>query len=114
MATRYFISLPDPAQARGADPTFAFSAHGADEFAAQLQNALSADGLFRRWLDAQDDPDAIDPALGATDPEATVAGKQSDLGIDLVATTRLPGNVLKHRLGLLAGRGWQLRDVAAA
>ncbi len=33
--------------------------------------------------------------------------------ISLVATTSLPGSVFKHRLRLLAGNGWQLRDVTA-
>lgn len=114
MATRYYLSLPDPKLARGNDPAFAFSAHGADGFAAQLQEALRADALFQRWRAAQEDPDAVDAALGATDPQATVGGRQSGLRIDLVATTSLPGNVFKHRLRLLAGSGWQLRDVTAA
>jgi hypothetical protein len=114
MATRYYLSLPDPQRARGADPALAFSAHGADEFAAQLQEALRGDALFARWRDAQEDPDAVDEALGATDPAATVAGDQRDLRIDLVATTSIPGSVLRHRLRLLAGDGWQLRDVTAA
>ena len=114
MATRYYLSLPDPQRARGADPALSFSAHGADEFAAQLQEALRGDALFARWRDAQEDPDAVDEALGATDPQATVTGDQRDLRIDLVATTSIPGSVLRHRLRLLAGDGWQLRDVTAA
>ena len=114
MATRYYLSLPDPQRARGAEPALSFSAHGADEFAAQLQEALRDDALFARWRDAQEDPDAIDEALGATDPAATVTGDQRDLRIDLVATTSIPGSVLRHRLRLLAGDGWQLRDVTAA
>ena len=114
MATRYYLSLPDPQRARGAEPALSFSAHGAGEFAAQLQEALRGDALFARWRDAQEDPDAIDDALGATDPAATVTGDQRDLRIDLVATTSIPGSVLRHRLRLLAGDGWQLRDVTAA
>lgn len=114
MPTRYFISLPDPAKARGSDPSLSFTAHGADEFAAQLQEALRGDGLFQRWLATQDEPDEVDPALAATDPAATVQGKLSDLRIDLIVTTSLSGTVLKQRLGLLAGNGWELRDVTAA
>lgn len=113
MPTRYYLSLPDPQRARG-EPGFAFSAHGAEEFAAQLQDALRSDALFQRWRAAQEDPDAVDAALGATDPAATVTGRQSDLRIDLVATTTLPGTVFKQRLRLLAGSGWELRDVTAA
>jgi len=114
MPTRYYLSLPDPQRARGSDAAFAFSAHGAAEFAAQLQDALRSDALFQRWRAAQEDPDAVDEALGATDPQARVEGQQRDLRIDLVAATSLPGNVFKHRLRLLAGSGWELRDVTAA
>ena len=114
MPTRYYLSLPDPQRARGADPAFAFTAHGATEFAAQLQDALRSDALFERWRAAQDDPDAVDPALAASDPAATVKGEQHDLHIDLIVVTSLPGSVFKHRLRLLAGSGWELRDVSAA
>ena len=111
--TRYYLSLPDPRLARGADADTSFSANGAGEFAAQLQEALRSTGLFDRWRMRQDDPDAVDQALSATDPDATVTGEQHDLRIDLVATTSLSGSILRHRLRLLAGDGWQLRDVAA-
>lgn len=114
MPTRYYIALPDPDRARGGDPTLAFSAHGAEEFAAQLQDALRSDGLFERWRALQDDPDGVDPSFGATDPATTVHGQQDDLHVDLVVTSSIPGNVLKHRLRLLAGSGWELRDVSAA
>ena len=114
MATRYYLSLPDPARARGSDAAFAFDAHGADEFARQLEDALRNGTLFERWRAAQEDPDEVDPSLGATDPEARVEGRQDDLHIDLVATTSLPGSILRHRLALLAGSAWELRDVTAA
>jgi hypothetical protein len=114
MPTRFYLSLPDPATARGSDAAFAFTAQGADAFAEQLQDALRSDALFERWRAAQEDPDAVDPTLGATDPEATVQGRQDDLHIDLIVTTSLPGSVFKHRLRLLAGSGWELRDVSAA
>ena len=114
MSTRYYISLPDPGKARGSDPALAFSAHGADGFAEQLQAALRTDGLFRRWMAGQDDPDAVDPLLGHSDPSASVTGEQDDLHVDLLVTTSLPSAVLKHRLQLLAGHHWQLRDVRQA
>lgn len=113
MATRYYISLPDPQKARGGD-TFSFTSHGADGFARELQDALRSDDLFERWRAAQDDPDNVDAALGATDPNATVSGQQDDLHIDLIATTSISGSVFKHRLRLLAGSSWELRDVSAA
>ena len=40
--------------------------------------------------------------------------EQRDLHIDLVATTSLKGDIVKHRMALLAGSHWQLRDVTAA
>jgi hypothetical protein len=114
MATRYYLSLPEPTRARGSDPALSFTAHGAEEFAAQLQDALRTTALFERWRGQQEDPDDVDQALAATDPQATVEGSQHDLHVDLVATTSLPGNVFKQRLRLLAGSGWQLRDVTSA
>ncbi|MEL1263206.1 hypothetical protein [Pseudoxanthomonas putridarboris] len=114
MAVRYYISLPDPGRARGGDPAFSFNANGADEFAAQLQNALRTSTLFDRWRDSQDEPDEVDPGLSVVDAGATVSGQQDDLRIMLVATSSIPGQVLKHRLRLLAGQGWELRDVSAA
>ena len=113
MATRYFLRLPDPAKARGSDIEFAFRSEGADGLAAEFQAALRSPDLFERWRARQEDPDAVDASLGAVDPSATVRGEQSSLAIDLIATTSLPGNVFKHRLRLLAGSGWELRDVTA-
>lgn len=113
MAIRYFISLPDPGKVQGAG-TFAFRSQGAEGLAAELQSALNGDALFERWRATQEDPDAVDPALGVTDPAAKVSGEQRDLRIDLVATTSLPGSVFKHRMRLLAGNHWELRDVASA
>lgn len=113
MATRYYVSLPDPAKAR-ASGDFAFRSLGADGIAMELQDALREDGLFERWRARQDDPDGVDPALGATDPGASVEGRQDDLHIDLVIVTSIAGAVFKHRLRLLAGSTWELRDVSAA
>lgn len=117
MRTRYFIRLPDPAQARGKDLALAFSAHGAEAFAAQLQAALRDDSLYRRWKatqpvedDDNGDDEREDP-LAALDPTASVSGEQNDLSIDLVVTTTLSGHVLKHRLRILSGPHWELRDV---
>ena len=56
----------------------------------------------------------MDAALGATDAGASVSGQQDDLHVDLVVQTSLPSAVLRQRLSLLAGSGWQLRDVTAA
>lgn len=114
MVIRYYLRLPDGTRARGSDPALSFTAHGAEEFAEQLQRALREPALFERWRAQQEDPDDVDPALGATDPAATVRGEQDDLHINLLVTTALPGDILKHRLRLLAGSGWELRDVTTA
>ena len=114
MPTRYYLSLPNPERARGSDPSLAFTAVSAEGFAEQLQSALRGTGLYEQWRGKQADPDAVDPALGATDPNASVLGSQDDLHIDLVVTSNISGDVLKHRLRLLAGSGWELRDVTAA
>ena len=111
MSKRYFITLPDPATARGGDPDLSFRAHGADAFAQELQQALRSPELFERWRSRQDDPDEVDPKLGEVDPAATVEGSQSDLKIDLVAQTTLPGAIVQQRMRWLAGSAWQLRDV---
>jgi hypothetical protein len=108
---RYYITLPNPSTARGSDPALSFTAHGADEFAEQLKSALTGTGLFDRWRAKQEDPDDVPDAMATTDPAATVRGEQSDLRIDLIVTTTLPSEVLRQRLRLLAGSGWQLRDV---
>ena len=41
-------------------------------------------------------------------------GAQDDLHVDLVATTRIGGEILRQRLRWLAGSAWELRDVTAA
>lgn len=113
MAIRYYLSIPDSGALRSAGD-FAFCSQGAEGLAAELQAALREDALFQRWRATQEDPDAVDPAFGATDPTATVRGEQHDLRIDLIAVTSIPGAILKQRLRLLAGNGWQLRDVTNA
>lgn len=113
MAVRYYLSISD-AGALAAAGEFAFRSRGAEGLAEELRAALRDDALFQRWRATQADPDGVDPGLGVTDPAATVRGEQHDLQVDLIATTSIPGAVLKHRLRLLAGGGWQLRDVTAA
>ncbi len=112
MSSRFFITLPDPAAARGSDPDLSFQAHGADAFARELCDALRTATLFERWRAKQDDPDGVDPHLGEFDPSAQVRAMQSDLAIDLEVDTSLSGSILRQRLRWLAGSAWQLRDVS--
>jgi len=114
MPTRYYLRFPDASRARGSDPALSFRSQSAEGMAGELQDALRSDALFQRWRGQQDDPDAVDPALGATDPSADVQGSQHDLHAELVATTSLPGDLFKQRLRWLAGSHWELRDVTSA
>jgi hypothetical protein len=113
MKTRYFLRLPDAKLARGPDPTLAFRSESAEGLAAELQSALRTTDLFDRWKRAQSEPDDVDDGLAVVDPQAQVSGEQVDLHVDLVVVTSLPGAVFKHRLRVLAGSHWQLRDVTA-
>jgi len=108
---RYFLTLPDPAKARGPDPALSFTAQSADGFAAELEAALRMPNLFEHWRDLQPDPDAVDASLGVVDPTAHVHGTQRSLMIDLEVDTKLPGPIVRGRLRWLAGSNWQLRDV---
>lgn len=111
---RYYLSIGDLAHARGADPQFAWEGVAPDDFAAALQQALRGDGLFQRWRAVQPDPDAVDASLAATDPAAQVSARLADLHVEVELTTDLPMSVVRHRLRLLIGTAWQLRDMRAA
>lgn len=114
MAIRYHITLKDPEKARGNDYLFSFIAHGADEFAEELEDVLRSDEFFERWRRMQPESEVIDPELASSDPNATVKGEQHDLQIDLIVITTVPESTLKHHMNLLAGSGWELRDVSQA
>lgn len=107
----YLLNLPIPENARGHDADLAFAASSAEGFAEELQDALSSGRLFERWKSKQPDPDAVPDSLGATDPDASVSGKQQHLAILLEARTELPGEIVRHRMRLLAGSHWTLNDV---
>ncbi|TPG06475.1 hypothetical protein EAH75_17710 [Rhodanobacter glycinis] len=109
----YYLSIADLARARGDDPRFAYEGAGPNDFAATLQQALRDDALFQRWRAAQPDPDAVDSSLGSTDPGAQVTAQVTDLHTDVDLITDLPMSVVRHRLYLLIGAAWQLRDMRA-
>lgn len=113
-AQRYYLSVDDVSHARGPEPSLSFSGDSPEAFAAALQDALRTPALFERWRALQEDPDDVSPALAATDAAATVTAKPAaDLRADVLVTTQLPHAVLRHRLGLLIGSHWSLRDVKA-
>jgi hypothetical protein len=107
----YFLSIADLAHARGNDPELSYEGAGPNDFAAALQEALRSPVLFERWRAKQAEPDEVDPGLGATDANAKVIGKVADLKIDVEAVTSLPMSIVRHRLNLLIGSAWQLRDM---
>ncbi len=112
--SRYFLSIDDLAKARGADPALSYAGAGPGDFAAALQEALRSPTLFERWRAAQPDPDEVDPSLGVTDAQAQVQASVADLHVEVSVTTGLPMRILRHRLNLLIGASWQLRDVRGA
>lgn len=111
---RYFISIADLPRARGESHELSFHGGSPQSFASLLQEALRTPSLWQRWRSMQPDPDAIDPALGLNDPAAAVDAEQHDLHCDVEVVTSLPHVILKHRLDLLIGKHWTLRDVKAA
>lgn len=111
---RYLFSIDNLPKARGESHELSFQGGSAESFAALLQDALRGPGLWQRWRALQSDPDAIDPALGVADPAATVVARQSDLHVNVEVTSSLPHAIITHRMILLIGRHWTLRDVSAA
>jgi hypothetical protein len=111
---RYYLSIENLANARGHISELSYQGNSPDSLAAALQAALREPSLWERWRATQPDPDAIDPALGASDAQATVRATQSNLHTDVEVTTSLPHALLKHRLNLLIGAHWSLHDVQKA
>lgn len=111
---RYYISIADFAQARGADPELCFEGASPEALAEAIVSALRTPILFERWRRRQPDPDEVDPALGVIDIHATAEAEQADLHVDLRITTSLAMRVLRQRLNLLIGPHWTLRDVRSA
>lgn len=111
-AQHFFITIADLSRARGDTPELAFDGESPETLAAQLQSALRETTLWERWRGLQDEPDDVDPRSGATDPAATVTGSLAAHRSELQVTTTLPHAIVKHRLDLLIGPHWQLRDVS--
>ena len=110
----YYLSIADLAHARGSDPRFSYDGADPRSFAAVLQQSLRENTLFQRWRAAQPDPDAVDASLGDVDTDARVSAQLADLHMEVDLLTTLPMSVVRHRLYLLVGSAWQLRDLRAA
>ncbi|HEY3520519.1 MAG TPA: hypothetical protein VGK80_05695 [Rhodanobacteraceae bacterium] len=113
-AQRYYLTIDNLSNAHGADPELAFRGSSPQSFADALQSALQTNALFQRWRARQPDPEEVDESLAPIDPGAVVTAHQDDLHADVEVVTALPHAVLRHRLNLLIGHHWKLRDVRAA
>ena len=111
---RFIFSIDDLPKARGEFRELSFTGESAASFADLLQQSLREPALWRRWKAMQPDPDAVDPALGQSDPNATVEAHQSDVHVSVTVITTLPHAIIQHRMTLLIGKHWTLRDVSAA
>ncbi len=112
-AQRFYLTIANLAKARGPDPDLSFQGSSPQSFAEALQAALRQPVLFQRWKAKQPDPDEVDQTLAPVDPAATVIAKLDDLHTDVQVVTTLTHSVMRHRLFILIGPNWQLRDVAA-
>ena len=110
----YYLSIADLTHARGPDSGLAWDGASPGALAAALQQALRGDNLFERWRALQPDPDAVDTGLALVDPAAEVNAQIRDLHTDVDVATDLPMHVLRHRLDMLIGRNWELRDMRGA
>lgn len=113
-AQRFFITISDLSTARGSNPDLSFDGVSPEHLAKDLEAALRDPGLWQRWRAMQEDPDEVDPQTGAIDPEATVSATLESQRVEVIVTTNLPHAFVKHRLDLLIGRNWKLRDVSSA
>lgn len=114
LRSHYYLSIDDLAKARGPVASLSFDGAGPDDLSAAVQHAMRTRDLFERWRAMQDEPDEVDLALAATDPEATVSARVQDLHIDMDLITDLPMSIVRQRLNLLIGASWQLRDMRKA
>jgi hypothetical protein len=109
--TRYYIRVDDLAQARGSDPTFAWTGKSPQDLAQTLERALREPDLMLRWRDAQDEPEDVSPVWLAVDPEARVGIEDRAHHVEMLITTKLLQRLWAQRLDLLIGAHWTLGDV---
>ncbi|WP_267224791.1 hypothetical protein [Dyella silvae] len=112
--SHYYLSIDDLSQAKGPVPALSYDGAGPDDLAAAVQEAMRTPTLFERWRAMQADPDDVDPSQAVIDPAATVSARVDDLRIDVDLITDLPMSIVRHRLNLLIGPCWQLRDMRKA
>jgi len=112
--SHYYLSVADLAHVRGPVASLSYDGAGPNDLAAAVQNAMRSTDLFERWRAMQDEPDDVDPSLGAVDPQAAASARVSDLRTDMDLITDLPMSIVRQRLNWLIGNSWQLRDMRKA
>ncbi|AFC85232.1 hypothetical protein [Frateuria aurantia] len=110
----YEFSIADLASAKGELAGLAFDGAGPNHLAAALQEALRYPGFHQQWVQLTGASEAEAVALGLTDDQALTKARLADLAVDLEVVTTLPMRIVRHRLSLLIGEHWQLRDVRNA
>lgn len=111
----YYLGIDDLAQARGPIESLRYDGASPNDFAAALTEAMRSPQLFEHWRALQEEPDEVDPALGVTDASAEARASVDDMQrVDVDLVTSLPMSVVRHRLNLLIGKHWSLRDMRAA
>lgn len=111
-AQRYFITIENLSSSRGDASELTFDGDSPEHLATTLQSALREPHFWERWRAMQEDPDQVDPGTGAVDPAATVTASLEAQRTEVIVTTSLPHSLVKHRLDLLVGHHWKLRDVS--
>lgn len=107
----FLLRIDEPEHARGPDPELAFAGLTISSLASEVTAALRGPELFERWRALQDEPDEVDPGLAELDPKAEVSGRDEGSRHYLEISTSLPHALISHRLNLLIGPHWTLRDV---
>ena len=112
-AQRYFITIEDLSASRSDLSELAFDGGSPEHLAQVFTAVLREPDFWQRWRATQENPDEVDAATGVIDPAATVTGSLEAQRSELIVTTNLPHAIVKHRLDLLIGRHWKLRDVSS-
>lgn len=110
----YDFSIADLASARGEIAELAFDGAGPNHLAAAVQEALRYPGFHQQWRQLTGASETDAASLALTDDQALARARVEDLAIELEVITTLPMRIVRHRLDLLIGEHWQLRDVRTA
>ena len=109
--TTFLLRIDQPERARGNEPVLAFHGLTIQSLATEMLEALRSPALFERWRALQEEPDDVDPGLADVDPQAQVDAIDEGSRHYLEVSTSLPHALLSHRLNMLIGPNWTLRDV---